>query len=340
MVKMVSSTTKQPPHSSVQAGHPVLVINDFRDAVPARHRYDTGLIDILAGKPHPIWGTHRLWSLWDMINCSVSDFVWALKLISQELLVARNRTRSTPDQPISTEDRKRFEPNFQFIARQCDRLNLSNTDNRLGRIGTRMRSTGGISYADLTQELETLLEAIEDDLKTEYFYHYRHQRGLMLMQLPVDWGGTLRRFPATAEEINDAVDCFASEHYTASVFHLMRIAEYGLRALARERQVVIPGRPLEWAMWGQLIDQITASVRGLNQSMSAGPQKDAALAFYNGALAHIHAFKDKYRNVTMHVRGRYGEMETLTALDHVREFMNGLSAKIGETTRRPIRRWP
>lgn len=120
----------------------------------------------------------------------------------------------------------------------------------------------------------------------------------------------------------------------------MRIAEYGLRALAHERQIAIAGRRLEWQTWGTLIDQVTASVRALSGSMSAGPQKDAALAFYNGGLAHLNAFKDKYRNVTMHVRGRYDEIEALAALNHVREFMNGLSAKIGETTRKPIRRWP
>lgn len=64
-----------------------------------------------------------------------------------------------------------------------------------------MRSAGGISCAALAQELQTLLQAIEDDLKTENFYHYQRQRSLMLIRLPFEWGATLRRFPSTSDEI-------------------------------------------------------------------------------------------------------------------------------------------
>jgi hypothetical protein len=42
----------------------------------------------------------------------------------------------------------------------------------------------------------------------------------------------------------------------------------------------------------------------------------------------------------MHVRRDYDEMDALRAIHQVRDFMNGLSAKIGEKTRKPIRRWP
>ena len=38
-------------------------------------------------------------------------------------------------------------------------------------------------------------------------------------------------------DIMDAVDAYALGLNTACVFHLMRIAEHGMRALARERKV-------------------------------------------------------------------------------------------------------
>ena len=74
--------------------------------------------------------------------------------------------------------------------------------------------------------------------------------------------------------------------------------------------------------------------------MAPGPAKDAAAAFYSGAIGQMHAFKDTYRNVTMHVRKRYDELDALRAINQVRDFMNGLSSKIGEKTSRPIKRWP
>ena len=52
-----------------------------------------------------------------MINFSLSDFVWALRLISQELQVAVSRTATSASAMISDEDRKRFEENFEYIGR-------------------------------------------------------------------------------------------------------------------------------------------------------------------------------------------------------------------------------
>ncbi len=65
-------------------------------------------------------------------------------------------------------------------------------------------------------------------------------------------------------------------------------------------------------------------------------------AFYNGAIGQLHGFKDTYRNAVMHVRRNHDELEALRAVNQVRDFMNGLSAKIGEKARRPIplSRWP
>jgi hypothetical protein len=64
------------------------------------------------------------------------------------------------------------------------------------------------------------------------------------------------------------------------------------------------------------------------------------MSFYRGAIGHFYAFKDKYRNATMHVRIRYDDLQALSAINHVREFMNGISQKIGEKTKKPIRKWP
>ncbi len=136
------------------------------------------------------------------------------------------------------------------------------------------------------------------------------------------------------------MDCYALEYNTASVFHLMRIAEYGLKALARERGVTFPKHPLEWADWQNILDETEKRARAATHGMPRGPIKDAIQAFYSGAIGQLHGFKDTYRNAVMHVRRSYDELDALKAINQVRDFMNGLSAKIGEKTRRPIRRWP
>lgn len=287
------------------------------------------------GEP-PAWDRlpHGPMSLWDMINFSLHDFVWTLKLLSQEIGVAARHPN--PQDTLSDADKERVVNFLKFTSGQCSKLLLNNADNRLGRIFTEIES--GIRYVMLANELMVLAEAIEDDIKTEYFYHYLHQKGVLVLRVPGDWASTIKAFPSAKPEIDDAVDCYALGHSTASVFHLMRVAEYGLRALARERQVILPkGKPIEWGTWQDIMKEIDDSVKAIGRTAPAGPGKDAALSFYSGALGHFHAFKDTYRNMVMHVRKRYEDLEAEIALNHVRDFMNGMSLRINEKQKASIR---
>ena len=153
----------------------------------------------------------------------------------------------------------------------------------------------------------------------------------MLLMYRGEWVPTVKAFPSVAGEIEEGIDCYALEHNTASVFHMMRVAEIGMRALARERRVTFPKHPLEWADWQTILDETEKKARAATQGMTRGPIKDAMQAFYNGAVGQLHGFKDTYRNVVMHVRRSYDELDALKAINQVRDFMNGLSLKIGET---------
>ena len=274
-----------------------------------------------------------------MMNWSLHTFTLTVKLLRQEIAEAMFRSSSDPAAlPIEAE-KSRIVANLEAVSRECAKLGLDSADKRLGRLFTNLR-IGTLTYAALLREFMTFHEAIEDDINTEYFYHYRHDRGILLLRVSGDWAATIAKFESAKEEIEAGVDCYALEHHTACVFHMMRVAEIGMRSLARERQVSFPKHPIEWADWQNIIDRIEKSVRTLGPSMPRGPIKDAALAFYSGAVGQLHGFKDTFRNVTMHVRRRYDELDALRSISQVRDFMNGLSAKIGEKTRRPIRKWP
>jgi hypothetical protein len=197
------------------------------------------------------------------------------------------------------------------------------------------------SRAELVQELEVLLQAIDDDIQLEYFFHYRRDRGVLLLMWRGHWAPTIAAFPSAVTEIEEGIDCYGLEHNAACIFHMMRVAELGMRALAREREVSFPNHPLEWAEWENVIDQIDSKAKVATAGMSRGPQRDAARAFYTAAVAQLRAFKET-RNRIMHMRGSFDELDAQRAMNQVRDFMNGLSAKIGEKSRHPIplSRWP
>ena len=60
--------------------------------------------------------------------------------------------------------------------------------------------------------------------------------------MDMDWEAAFAGFPSVYEEVERSLKCFAYRQYTASVFHMMRVAEQGLRAVAKERRVKLPKR--------------------------------------------------------------------------------------------------
>lgn len=145
-----------------------------------------------------------------------------------------------------------------------------------------------------------------------------------------------KAFKKANTDINEAGNCFALGLYTACIFHLMRVAEYGLRALARERNIKLKNKPLEWAEWGPLIRAIEKTVDPIELKAHAGLEKDAALDFYHGTLGDFRAFKDVYRNPVMHPRKTYNKYEAGSAMQHVLGFMRKLSTRITENTKKSI----
>jgi hypothetical protein len=278
-------------------------------------------------------------SLLDMINWMLFTFVEALRTLTLEIDYAAQC--SQVDAVVKEGDRQRLIASLNSIAIECRKLDLVNAENRFRRILPIMQLHSEVSYAALVSELNILRQAIEDDTRSELFYYYPRQKAALLLSVDSDWRIVMASFPSAKGEIEAGVDCFCMEHNSACVFHMMRVAEIGMRALARERQVTFPRHPLEWAEWENIIDQIESKARDATTGMPRGHQRDAARAFYTAAVAQLRAFKET-RNRIMHMRGGFDELDAQRAINQVRDFMNGLSAKIGEKTRKPIplSRWP
>ena len=87
-----------------------------------------------------------------------------------------------------------------------------------------------------------MLQAVDDDMQdwSTFYAHYRRDRGVLALMWRGEWA--LRQtgaFPSARGEIGEGIDCFGLEHYAAEiVFHMMRVAEIGMRALARERKAI------------------------------------------------------------------------------------------------------
>jgi hypothetical protein len=193
-----------------------------------------------------------------------------------------------------------------------------------------------MDYVRLCVELSTLRDVIEKGLKEIDFLYLPSKASLFLRTYQDDWAATIAAFPLAKDEIACAIAAHSCDLHTASIFHFMRVAEYGLRALAAERKIKL-SKPIEWANWQEIISKVEDSAKEIGKTKPAGAGKDDALGFYNLAVAHFYAFKDKYRNVVMHARATYGASDAISAMTQVREFMNVLSKKINAGTKGPIK---
>jgi hypothetical protein len=116
----------------------------------------------------------------------------------------------------------------------------------------------------------------------------------------------------------------------------MRVAEIGLRAIAKERGIsVLKNRPIEWNTWQDVLKALDGEIKKIGETVTAGAAKDRALEFYSGTRAELNGFKDEYRNQVSHVRANYDEFQALRALTNVHSFTERLSAKI-DHTHKPI----
>jgi len=214
------------------------------------------------------------------------------------------------------------------IAARCkhavENISSPHIDRAIASI-TRLKEDD-FQWADCKRRFITLREAITIELEHHFYYQYKKDKGLLFFNWKPDWQDVISAFPNAEYDIFSAVDCYALEHATASVFHSMRIAEIGLRAIATNRGLQLPKDKLvEWATWQEIIRALDEEISKIGK-MPAGREKDRLLSFYSGARADINGFKDEYRNVVMHVRMTFDEYQAASALMRVKDFMKRLAA--------------
>jgi hypothetical protein len=150
-------------------------------------------------------------------------------------------------------------------------------------------------------------------------------------------------FPEKASfEMIEVGKCFAAARGTACVFHSMRVAEYGLRKLARKLRVTIGDRgkkcPIEYGDWNKVITGIRNKIIEIRK-LPAGPRREKSLQLYSSAADHCEYLKDIWRNELMHTRRFYSKAEALSVIQRVREFIEPFLLRGDDVNKELEKRW-
>src|SRR6266481_3213400 len=124
------------------------------------------------------------------------------------------------------------------------------------------------------------------------------------------------KFPKASEEIRNAGSCLAAGLNTACVFHAMRAAEIGVRALGNDLEIKIKsGKPIELAEWREILDGFNTAIQKIENLPNTTSNKDQDLLFYSEACAQFRFFKNGWRIRVAHARASYTEPQANETID-------------------------
>jgi hypothetical protein len=267
---------------------------------------------------------------------SISWFLVLIKEIAHG--VAGLRRRHGGDAPVPDDMLRRFTDLLDQTEEMFSTFQFQSAIERLPRVRRAIHFDPTI--ARFQSELDYLANEILGELNAKTFLYVADDRKAYILSLQPLFGNKVyANFPSARFDIGDAGKCLAVELNTAAVFHLMRVAEIGLRTLAWDRRVKVLQKnreiPLDLATWEEIIRELEKAETAI-QGFKKTHAREAQFEFYHGAMMEFKRFKNVFRNRVMHTREEYDRDQAHSVFTHVRDFMKILAGKIAEGKRTPI----
>lgn len=175
----------------------------------------------------------------------------------------------------------------------------------------------------INTELFQLYRNFDRELKMELFFHIeRSKMGFVNPSAPLFGDDVEQNFPSTQFDIVEAAKCLAFDRGTAAVFHLMRVMEHGLKALAIALDI-------EYApSWDGYFRKIKTGLEEKNNKKPEPWKKREP--FYRAALGDLERVKLAWRNEVMHTSGKFTIEESEQIFHAVRLFMQRIASELSE----------
>lgn len=248
------------------------------------------------------------------------------------------------DAPINKEDALKFLFSIEFNIKGFELTESLKLVEFIKRKVEQSSDEFPVYVPEYTQLITELERRIDDELDNITFGFIPYEKTKYFESDKLFGDEVYDCFKLARQDIKDAGTCFASELYTASVFHLMRAVEVGAKSLVKAMKaekyittpVIVRGvkkmvkKPVELCDWGTLIKGMESAINNLEKGSKISTKKKETLAYYNHAVGVFRNFKDAWRNYVAHSRKTYREFEARDIMDNARQFMQHLSQRVKE----------
>jgi hypothetical protein len=286
---------------------------------------------ILHETQRPLWASRWFWSLWDMIEFKIGRFVACAGRITawhQMALTVQQQGQAMRLDARGFDDLKSAVSDMLEIGRDCDldvvahwakeakeeleRFSLKPNDTHVEfQAGPLIRLSGSIGRLQdaIIGQSQSRFMLLLDARAKERWEPSR----------PTFGDDFKNRFQTLQYDLGEAGKCLALGRGTATIFHLMRIMEGGLRAI----RSCLGAPSLADRNWGAILKQIKDAITARGSGWS---EREPFQEMY----ASLDAVKDAWRNPTMHIENKYTEEEAEHVFAMVRGFMQKIAAKFDE----------
>lgn len=276
---------------------------------------------------------YRLVSLWTLINqfdaSGFGNFLLLLK--SREFQIAQVRSERGGDDSLQQVDHLEIRRLLKAAYELGAKADFKDTLAEISMIEQYLAHDATISR--MYSEIQRLSQQLIKDLTGRKFLIIAPLKGELVDNDHLFGEPVTLACPNAANDIKEAGNCLAIESHTATVFHLMRVAEHGLRMLAKSLRVKLTDsghvQAIETADWDKVITGLKNKILSVRQNIPKGSRRDLQLGVYSDLADHCLFMKDIWRNSVSHTRKPYKPHEALTAFDRVRDFMTALAQARG-----------
>lgn len=267
----------------------------------------------------------RVWSLLEVLKLNATAFHKAVTIMARVMAtvemgdsVGANPREDKPSKDI----REGLIEYLQDLESCLATIEARYTNKEVGRF-LHQASKAGITYEELSKRFHDINARLYDELADRQVFVLASDKAAYYESGGPLFGNEVAdKFQLAAYDIDEAGKCFALGRCTATVFHLMRVVEIGIRRLCDALDVTVSPN----AGWQKILnDKLEPAINALPE---ATPAEKARKTDLQQARAHLHAIRLGWRNDTMHPKATYTEEEAKALIAHVETFMRHLATRL------------
>jgi hypothetical protein len=149
------------------------------------------------------------------------------------------------------------------------------------------------TFGDVIGTCKTILDTVQAELASKLFFRLSDETAKYYKDKRLFGDEVETVFPSAVTDIEESGKCLALGRGTATVFHMMRVAEIGLKKVGADLN--IPYAP----SWESYTKQIGDKLAMPHSKKSIKLRKNSP--FYREVLGDILSMKTAWRNPTMHI---------------------------------------